>query len=274
MISIITAIYNQLDMNKFFYEYIAKNTHNSFELIVIDNGSDDGSAEYFEAQPHVKVIRNGANYSYPVCQNQGIAVAKYEYLAFLNNDIIVPKDWDKKLIEVMEVNGLDVVTPSGIEKTQTPKSTKYYHYRWKFIKGIIGKIYGFNYKSLLLMHRLMYGDWDKFSASRWEKYNTQIVEGFVGNSIFMKKSAIEKIGPWDERLQAADRDLFLRVKKRSIEVGDIRAMGVALGLYHHHYIRLTAYQTYPPFIDKENLIGIDQKWSKEEQTYLLKDIIG
>lgn len=47
MISIITAIYNQLPMNQIFWEYLNKYTTVPYELIVIDNGSNDGSIEFF-----------------------------------------------------------------------------------------------------------------------------------------------------------------------------------------------------------------------------------
>ena len=95
MISIVTSVHNQLDMNKLFYETLKINSSLPFELIVIDNNSDDGSREFFKEKADV-LITNSANYSYPHCQNQEIAVAKFEYLAFFNNDILVPKDWDKK----------------------------------------------------------------------------------------------------------------------------------------------------------------------------------
>lgn len=48
MISIITSIYNQRSMNELFYKSLIENTHNHFELIVVDNKSTDGSAEFFQ----------------------------------------------------------------------------------------------------------------------------------------------------------------------------------------------------------------------------------
>jgi len=117
-LSIITAVYNQLPMNQIYWENLVKNTKNSFELIVIDNASTDASADFFESVG-ARVIRNPGNYSYPVSQNQGIAIAKGEWLAFLNNDIIVSKGWDETLIANAEHNQLDVITSCGIERIES-----------------------------------------------------------------------------------------------------------------------------------------------------------
>ena len=85
MISIITAIYNQLPVNKIFWEYLKKNTCQPFELIIIDNGSTDGSSDFFKSVG-ATVINNSANYSYPHSQNQGINISRFDWLAFLNKN--------------------------------------------------------------------------------------------------------------------------------------------------------------------------------------------
>lgn len=106
MISIITAIFNQLDMNKLYYESLLATTDGDWELIIIDNGSTDGSVEYFESLgSRVKVIRNDGNYSYPYCQNIGIKAAVGEVLAFFNNDIILSPHWDSRMLRVLGKDG-------------------------------------------------------------------------------------------------------------------------------------------------------------------------
>ena len=49
MISVITAIYKQRAVNELFWEHLQRSTRNPFELIIIDNGCTDGSAEFFES---------------------------------------------------------------------------------------------------------------------------------------------------------------------------------------------------------------------------------
>ncbi|MEP6952168.1 MAG: glycosyltransferase [Ginsengibacter sp.] len=58
MISILTSVHNQLDMNKLFYETLKKNTSLPFELIVIDNNSTDGSREFFKEKPDILITND------------------------------------------------------------------------------------------------------------------------------------------------------------------------------------------------------------------------
>ena len=268
-LSIITAVYNQLAMNQIYWENLVKHTQHSFELIVIDNASTDASADFFESVG-ARVIRNPGNYSYPVSQNQGIAIAKGEWLAFLNNDIIVSDGWDETLIANAEHNQLDVITSCGIERIESKAATKKLRRRWNRIRGLVG-LFGTGRNSLLLMHKWMYGNWAAFCKDRQTRFKHQAVEGFVGNTVMFSRRALDILGPWDETQQAADFDLFLRTAMRAREVGDIRPMHIALDCFNHHYIRLTMKGGYPPFVDKDKLIPLDQKWTTEQRALLIEN---
>ena len=64
-----------------------------FETIVVDNGSSDGSAEMAEQEFGARVIRNGENRGFCAANNQGIAAARGEFVALLNNDAEAEPDW-------------------------------------------------------------------------------------------------------------------------------------------------------------------------------------
>lgn len=260
MLSIITAIYNQKSMNELYWHYLSTYTHHPFELIVIDNGSTDGSVEFFKSVG-AKVISNGVNYSYPYCQNRGIEAAKYDWLAFLNNDIIVCPDWDKRLMATMAKNGLEVATASGVELLESKSETRKFRRRWNKIKMLLS-LFGQAKLVLKLTHKLMYDNWEHFCEQRYQVFQYQVRQGFVGNAVMMKREALAKIGWWDERLQAADFDLYYRSIERAQTVGDIKPVHICLDVFIHHYIRLTSKKSYPPFVDKANLISIEQKWGK------------
>lgn len=250
-------------MNQLFWQHLSANTQGKWELIVIDNGSTDGSGDFF-SQQGAKVIAHDGNYSYPFCQNRGIEIASGEYLAFLNNDVIVPFEWNTRLIASMQKHGLDVITSCGIERIETKAATKKLRRRWRWIKNLVLLFSGRGVQSLRWMHRLMYLDWDRFSKHRAAQFAQQIRPGFVGNTVLMSRRAIELLGVWDERIQAADFDLYLRVAQRHALHGDIKPMHIALDVFVHHYIRLTEGVTYPPFIDRDRLIRLEDKWPAEQ----------
>ena len=264
-ISIITAVHNGLAINKIFVEYLEKYTFNPYELIIIDNNSLDGSLEYFKSKGAI-IIENEQNYSYPVCQNQGIKAAKGDFLFFLNNDVIVSPNWDKNLIETANQNGLDALSASGIENMGSIKLTKSLSRKWKLIKNPFSVI-GFNAVSLRIMFFLMYNNWERFCKIIFDKNKYYVIEGIVGDNVMMTKSAIAKMGLWDEKLQEADWDFFMRSKKRSVTVGDMKPCHIALGVYIHHYGKMTLkYGTKKPvsFADRANIIKLADKWTEEE----------
>jgi len=270
MVSIIAAIHNQLGMNKLFLKYLQEYTFFPYELIIIDNCSTDGSAEFFEANGAV-VIRNAQNFSYPYCQNQGIRVAKYNVLAFLNNDLIVSKHWDKRMIEIAEHNNLEIWALSSIDRLETPELTRKMRNRWKAVKNPLYFLFGAGYGNLALMLKLMFGNWERYTENRYNTFKTSTFEGVTGSAIILKKDVLDKIGLWDERIQAADFDLYFRAKERCINVGDMRPPAILSGVFCHHYTRLSFKASYPPFADKANLISIADKWGLDYARSLTKD---
>jgi glycosyltransferase involved in cell wall biosynthesis len=267
LLSIIVAVHNQLAMNRLFWRHLLANTTGDWELIIVDNGSSDGSADFFEAQG-ATVLRNGGNYSYPYCQNRGIQVAKGEWLAFLNNDVIVPAHWNTRLQTSMQHHGMDVMTSCGIEHVETVAATKRLRRRWRWIKNLVLLVGGRSENSLALMHRLMYPRWQHFTEQRARDHGLQRKPGFVGNTVMMTRRALDLIGVWDERIQAADFDLYMRVQQRHTEHGDIQPVHIALDVFVHHYIRLTEGVSYPPFVDRERLIRLEDKWSEAQRLAL------
>lgn len=91
-LSIITLTYNNLKYTKKFIESLYKYTTN-FELIIVDNGSTDGTVEYLKTLKNIKLILNKENQGFSKGNNQGIAIAEGEYIGFLNNDILLSPHW-------------------------------------------------------------------------------------------------------------------------------------------------------------------------------------
>ena len=73
------------------------------EVIVVDNGSKDGSREMIDKKyPWVRLLKLSENMGFAIACNEGIKASNAEYIVLLNNDIEVTPDWLKELYDGME----------------------------------------------------------------------------------------------------------------------------------------------------------------------------
>ena len=103
LVSIITAMWNNKEFNLQMIEFVYKNTQWPYELILIDNGSTDGTSEAIgklSSNINGTLIKNKENKGFGIANNQGAKIAHGEYLCLLNNDTIPIKGW---LTEMMKV---------------------------------------------------------------------------------------------------------------------------------------------------------------------------
>lgn len=268
LFSIITTTFNQRSMNRLFAKRVQEYTRGRYELIVVDNGSTDGSIEYFESVG-AKIVRNDGNYSYPYCQNRGAERAAGDYLVFANNDIIVSPRWDERVHLVMKTHELDVAACCATDRMETDERTRKQQWKWRWVREPLSRI-STSEQMLARMHRLMYGDWEKFSERRFLEFGTEVKEGIAGCNVIFTRRGWDLLRPWDERINAGDFDVFLRAKERQMQKGDIQPPHLLLGIYFHHFIRLTARQVYPPYADRAKLVKLEEKWEKPYVNELLK----
>ncbi|WP_054846375.1 glycosyltransferase family 2 protein [Sulfuracidifex tepidarius] len=97
-IPIVVLNYNGLHLLKLYLDSVLRTEYPN-EVIVVDNGSKDGSLEYLKSKG-VKVIPLDRNYGPSYARNVAIRTFKTKYMAFLDNDVEVPKDWLDPLVEV------------------------------------------------------------------------------------------------------------------------------------------------------------------------------
>jgi GT2 family glycosyltransferase len=88
---------------------LARTTYRDIEVIVVDNGSSDGSADLVESMSlpfPVRVIRNSDNRSFSEANGQGIAVAAGTLLCLMNNDIEpITEGWLGSMVRTLERTG-------------------------------------------------------------------------------------------------------------------------------------------------------------------------
>jgi GT2 family glycosyltransferase len=85
---------------------VANTSGESYELIVVDNASVDGTAEYLKTfaaeHANVRIQLNDINKGYAAGNNDGIRLARGRYVVLLNNDTLVPCEWLPRLLKLFK----------------------------------------------------------------------------------------------------------------------------------------------------------------------------
>jgi GT2 family glycosyltransferase len=97
LISVVVVNWNRKELLRACLESLRRQTGVAFEVILVDNGSSDGSAEMAEREFQASVIRNPENRGFCAASNQGIQTAAGEFVALLNNDAEADPGWLRAL---------------------------------------------------------------------------------------------------------------------------------------------------------------------------------
>jgi len=117
--AIVIPVLNQLAYTQACLRCLAPDIAAGVRVVVIDNGSSDGTGEWLRAQPAIDVIRNAKNLGCAAAWNQGWrAAGDADWIVVLNNDVLLPAGWLAALIEGAERENFDVVSPAMRERDQ------------------------------------------------------------------------------------------------------------------------------------------------------------
>ena len=191
-LSITIVSYNTKDLLKQCIKSIYEHTKNiSFEIIVVDNASCDGSVEMLKSEfPTVKVIQNKENLFFTRAHNQALRIAKGRYLMILNSDTIVLDSAFDKLVKFMDENpqcgacGPKLLNPDmSLQRSGERLPTFWYGLFETFFLNTIFP------KNPVKKNRI-YFDWDRNT--------TREVESVSGCCMMLRKEVADKVGLLDE----------------------------------------------------------------------------
>ncbi len=210
--SIIILAHNQLDDTRQCLASIEQNTPLPHELILVDNGSTDGTPEFFRqyasSRDNVRVVFNRANLGFSAGNNQGLALAQGETVLLLNNDTVVTQGWLERMLSVLE---------------RHPET------------GLVGPVSN-SVSGPQLVSPVAYSslaDLPAFAAQVASARSGQSAEvpRLVGFCLLMRRSAVEKIGGLDAQFGSGnfeDDDLCLRAGFAGFK------LRIALDAFVHH----------------------------------------
>ncbi|MFH0945695.1 MAG: glycosyltransferase family 2 protein [Planctomycetota bacterium] len=105
-VSVVLPVHNNLEMTRTCVEALIENTPRGFELILVDNGSDEDLRSLvgqLRAAGHCAVyLKNERNEGFGFASNQGISAALGEWIVLLNNDVVVTAGWLTRMLRLLE----------------------------------------------------------------------------------------------------------------------------------------------------------------------------
>jgi len=108
-VSVIIPVFNQIELTQECLESLWAHTPPGlYELIVVDNGSTDGTTAFLRKMARsgrLQLIANDANLGFARACNQGARAARGEFLLFLNNDTQVTPGWLEALLDTIRADG-------------------------------------------------------------------------------------------------------------------------------------------------------------------------
>uniref|UniRef100_C6E7I0 Glycosyl transferase family 2 n=1 Tax=Geobacter sp. (strain M21) TaxID=443144 RepID=C6E7I0_GEOSM len=211
--SIVILTWNELSCTRECLESIERHTPEPHEVILVDNGSSDGTVpflrEFCAQRENYRLIENGKNLGFAAGCNIGMREAVGGHILLLNNDTVVTRGWLSGMIEALE---------------RDPKA------------GIVGPMTN-EIAGPQKLARVPYRDMEELQAFaerfRGEHYGRRIeVDRVVGFCMLFTREVLETVGELDERFGSGnfeDDDFCLRgalAGYRCLIAGDV---------FIHHY---------------------------------------
>ncbi|SHK24285.1 glycosyltransferase family 2 protein [Tepidibacter formicigenes] len=221
MLSIIIVNFKTYELTKQTINSIIQNENNiSYEIILVDNASNDGSIEKLEKDFRkeinnnvIKIIKNKENLGFSKANNIGIKISKGEYILTLNSDTVIVDDCLNKCLKYIKKDnnigalGCKVLLPDGkLDKPckrgfPTPQASLFYMLKLDKLFSNIKKFGQYN---------LTYLDENEINE----------VDSLVGAFMIIPKKIINEVGMLDEDffMYGEDIDWCYRIKKSGYKI--------------------------------------------------------
>ena len=207
---IILSYKSKKDLERLLPSVYASRTGFAYEVVVVDNGSGDGTADWMETQAknteykNLKLIRN-QNTGFAHGNNLGITQASGRYILLLNPDTKIEPDTLEVMLKFMEENpqvgiaGCKVVKPDG---SLDLASRRRFPNPWNAFA------------------RLFLRSNKSYNMTDTDEDLTQEVDSVMGAFLLIRRTVMEKIGLLDERffMYGEDIDWCWRCKEAGFKV--------------------------------------------------------
>jgi GT2 family glycosyltransferase len=210
--------FNAIEYTKQAIKSVLINTNVNYELILINNGSQDGTKEYFDYLKNklkakgflkkITILQFEQNLGVAKSLNLGISKSVGKYVCYLNSDTIVTKNWLLKMVRRFKIDKKVSVVGTMFNKFEDKNFVKQVQKN----KSVVDKIA--IYVNIL------------------NKDKTKKADMVHGLCMLMKKNIFKEIGMFDEKFYPCfgeDLEFIERLKKHKYKMVD------AMDVFIFHY---------------------------------------
>ncbi|MFN3937466.1 MAG: glycosyltransferase family 2 protein [Gemmobacter sp.] len=190
-LSIVIVNWNTIEMLREVLDSVFGNRGGlALQVIVVDNASDDGSADMVAAGfPEAMLIRNTTNRGFAAANNQGFALATGRHILLLNSDTIVLGD-----VLAASVKWLDDHSRAGAMGCRVLNTDRTVQMTCSMFPGPLNL--------LLLTSGLWKLSWPRFFGrylmTGWQRDSAREVEVISGCYLMLRREVLDAVGPLDE----------------------------------------------------------------------------
>lgn len=222
-LSIVVVNWNTRQLLRECLESVRANAPASFELIVVDNGSTDGSVEMVRSDfPEVVLIANEDNRGFAAANNQGFAIARGTNILLLNSDTVVHGDVLAESVRYLERN--PEVGAMGCRVLNTDGTVQLTCSRFP---GLVAQF--MMASGLWKLKRPRF--FGAYLMTDWQRDSEREVEVITGCYLLVRRVLIDQVGVLDEDFFffGEETDWCLRMRKAGWKL-----MFAPVGTITHH----------------------------------------
>jgi GT2 family glycosyltransferase len=207
-VSAVLVSYNTKDLTLTAISHLFRDfeSHDSCEIILVDNDSKDGTvAAVQSAYPAVRIIQNHDNVGFGKANNQAFEVCSSEYVFLVNTDAFVHSGCSQGLTKFLDIHpDVAVAAPRVLNQDRSLQSSV--HPFPTPLRCWIENLW----MNPLVKNVFALRDWRS-----WKHDDTREVPWVIGACMLVRKSVIESVGGFDERffMYSEETDWQYRIRK-------------------------------------------------------------
>ncbi len=191
-VSIIIVSWNTRDILRDCLRSVYENAGDVwYEVVVVDNGSTDDSAEMVESEfPRARLIRNSENLGFAAANNQGMAVSRARYSLLLNSDTLIV---DGAIAS--SVKFADAHPEAGLVGCRTIFGDGRLQYNCYMFPSVLNLALSMTRLNRRFRRNRFFG---RYRLLWWDYASPRTVDAIAGCFMLARREAVEQVGPMDE----------------------------------------------------------------------------